>query len=160
MSAFMTPTVLLVITTVLYAGYNIFVKASGAAVPETAQTTVVATVALQLAAITTSTIFALLLWNRGVTGFQLNTPAIAWAIAAGICIGGAEIAYLYLFGGMNGHPPMSAGLAIPVIVSGTIVIALVASILAFSESVSWNQMVGAVLIIGGILVMFHGRTAA
>ncbi|MEQ8665509.1 MAG: EamA family transporter [Rhodospirillales bacterium] len=159
MSAFMTPTVLLIITTVLYAGYNVFVKASGNAVPDTAQTTVAATMMLQVAALTTSALFAFVLWNRGVTEFHLGTTAIVWAVVAGVCIGGAEIAYLYLFGGVNGHPPMSAALAVPVIVSGTIVIALIASIAAFREPVAWNQIAGAFLIIVGIVVMFHGRRA-
>lgn len=160
MTSFMTPTVLLVITTVLYAGYNVFVKASGEAVPAAAQTTVLATIALQLAALATSSAFAILLWSRGVTGFQLGSAAIGWAVVAGVCIGGAEIAYLYMFGGVGGHPTMPAGIAIPVVVSGTIVIALIASAIAFREYIGILQLLGALLIIVGIAVMFHGRNSA
>jgi len=156
----MTPTILLVIATVLYAGYNVFVKASGAAVPDGAQTTVVATICLQLAALAASSVFAVILWQRGVESFALNTPTLAWAIAAGICIGGAEIAYLYMFGGLNGHAPMPASIAIPVIVSGTIVIALFASAVIFKESIGWSQVVGALLIAAGIAALFHGKGTA
>ncbi|MFP6729580.1 MAG: hypothetical protein VCD50_05340 [Alphaproteobacteria bacterium] len=52
---------LLVVATVLYAGYNVLVKASGAAMPVSAQTTIVATISLQIAALSTSSLFALYL---------------------------------------------------------------------------------------------------
>jgi hypothetical protein len=43
---------------------------------------------------------------------------------AGLCIGGAEIGYLYLFGGIGISKPMPANIAIPVIVSGTTAVPL------------------------------------
>lgn len=160
MAAFMTPTVLLVITTVLYAGYNVFVKASGNAVPASAETTIHLTIALQATALATSIVFALVLWGRGVTGFQYNATALGWAVVAGICIGAAEICYFYLFGGLHGQEPMSAGLAIPVIVTGTVLISLFAAALMFHEVIGWKQLAGAALILIGIFVMFHGRSSA
>ncbi len=156
----MTSIILLATATFLYAGYNVFVKASGNAVPESAETIVLATVTLQLSALTTSGIFAAVLWNRGVENFSLSTPTFAWAILAGLCIGGAEIAYFYLFGGLDGREQMSASIAIPVIVAGTIVIALFASAVFFGETIAWQQVVGALLIAAGIAVLFHGKTTA
>lgn len=149
----MTTMVLLVAATVLYAGYNVLVKASGTVVPLTAQTTVLATICLQLAALGTSSVFAFILWNRGVVNFSVGTPALMWAVGAGICIGGAEIAYLYLFGGVGGLKPMPASLAILIIVSGSILLALFASALFFSEVLGWRQFAGSALIIAGIAVL-------
>ena len=145
--------VLLITATVLYAGYNVLVKAAGVAVPLSAQTTVLATICLQLAALGTSSLFALFLWNRGVVNFSVGTSSLLWAVGAGVCIGGAEITYLYLFGGVGGLKPMPASLAIPVIVSGSIILALFASVLFFSETLGWRQIGGSALIIAGIVLM-------
>ena len=71
-------------------------------------------------------------------------------------IGGAEIGYLYLFGGVGLSKPMPASIAIPTIVSGTIVIALIFSFLVLNEVVGLYQFIGAGLVIGGIVVMFMG----
>lgn len=156
----MATIVLLIAATVLYAGYNVLVKASGVAVLPSAQTTVVATICLQLAALGTSSLFALMMWNRGIVNFTVGAPAVMWAVGAGVCIGGAEIAYLYLFGGVGGFKPLPASLAIPVIVSGSIILALFASALFFSETLGWRQIGGSVLIIAGIALLSssHGMS--
>ena len=146
--------VLLFAVTLLYAGYNLFIKVSGGHVPVTATTTVTATICLQLAALFTSLLFLGALVVRGGHEFALSSPAYLWAIAAGVCIGGAEIGYLYLFGGIGGAKPMPANIAIPVIVSGTIVVTLIVSYLAFKESIAWNQMLGAACIVLGIAFLF------
>ena len=148
---------LLVVATVLYAGYNVLVKASGAAMPVSAQTTILATICLQIAALSTSSLFALYLWQRGVENYAIGTSALLWAISAGVCIGGAEIAYLYLFGGVGGLKPMPASLAIPVIVSGSIILALFASVLFFSEALGWRQFAGSALIIFGIALLSYDK---
>lgn len=51
---------------------------------------------------------------------------------------------------------MSASIAIPTIVSGTIVIALIFSVLVLNEVVGLYEIIGAGLIIGGIVFMFMG----
>lgn len=149
----MTSIILLMVATALYAGYNVLVKASGTAIPEAAQTTVLATISLQLAALATSSLFAMVLWQRGVENFTVGTPALLWAISAGVCIGGAEIAYFYLFGGVAGLKPLPASFAIPIIVSGSIILALFASVLFFSETLGWRQLAGSALIISGIALL-------
>ena len=58
---------------------------------------------------------------------QLNTPTYAWAVAAGLCIGAAEIGYFYLFGSFNSGQSIPASIVIPVVVCGTIIVALLAS---------------------------------
>lgn len=151
----MVAPLLLLTATLLYAGYNVLIKISGTHVPEAATSTVLGAICLQLAALTTSTTFAgtLLLFKDG-QHLQLTTPAYLWAAGAGLCIGGAEIAYFYLFGGIGGEKPMAASLAIPTIVSGTIVISLLVSWLVLREPLNWYQWLGCGLIVLGIVLLF------
>ena len=94
-------------------------------------------------------------------GIYLVASLAMWAIAAGVCIGGAEIGYLYLFGGIGGTKPMPANIAIPAIVSGTIVVTLLVSYLVFRESIAWNQLLGAACIVIGIAFLFgNGQAVA
>jgi len=151
---------LLIAVTILYAGYNLFIKISGGLVPSTATTTVAATICLQLAALSTSVLFLSVLILRGGHVFALSTGSYLWAVIAGLCIGGAEIGYLYLFGGVGISKPMPASIAIPVIVSGTIVISLLFSYFALKEVIAWNQLLGCAFIVFGIIFLFaNGKVA-
>ena len=127
---------------------------SGNQVPSTATTTIMATIFLQIAALVVSLVFLGILSLKGGHSFQLTTATYLWAVLAGLCIGLAEIGYFYLFGNLSGTEPMQASTAIPVIVSGTIVIALVFSVLVLNERPAWNQLLGSVLIVAGIVVSF------
>jgi drug/metabolite transporter (DMT)-like permease len=131
----------------LYSGYNLFIKVSGGQVPASATTTVAATICLQLAALATSMLFLGSLVIRGGHSF-------AWAALAGLCIGGAEIGYLYLFGGIGQSRSMPASIAIPIIVSGTIVVSLLVSYTLLKEEVTLNQWLGCSLIVAGIFFLF------
>jgi len=117
--------ILLAAVTVFYAGYNVFIKLSGAQVPASATTTILATISIQLAALFTSGVFLTILMVGGGQVLSLSTGTYFWAAIAGLCIGGAEIGYLYLFGGVGLTKPMDASVVIPTIVSGTIVIAMI-----------------------------------
>ncbi len=150
----MTGLILLAAVTALYAGYNLFVKLSGAQIPAEATTTVLAAISIQLAALSTSGVFLSILMVRGGQVFSLSNGAYFWAAVAGICIGGAEICYLYLFGGIGLSKPMDASVAIPIIVSGTIVITLLFSYFVLKETINWNQIMGSLLIICGIIFFF------
>jgi drug/metabolite transporter (DMT)-like permease len=149
---------LLVAVTLLYAGYNLLIKVSGAYVPDAATTTILATICLQLAALLTSALFLGILVLRGGHVFSLSPGSYIWAALAGICIGGAEIGYLYLFGGVGLVKPMAAAVAIPTIVSGTIVIALLFSFLLLEEEINWNQILGCLLIVLGIATVFFRKS--
>jgi len=143
--------ILLAGVTVLYAGYNLFIKLSGGQVPVEATSTILATICLQLAALSTSALFLSLL---ALKGGQVLTLSMGSYAVAGICIGGAEIGYLYLFGGVGLSKPMAASVAIPTIVSGTIVIAMLFSYFVLKETIAWNQMLGSLLIVFGIILFF------
>ena len=145
---------LLLTVTTLYAGYNLLVKVSGGYVPAEATTPILATICLQFTALSTSIIFMVLLLLRGGHVLQLSTSAYLWAVAAGLCIGGAEIAYFYLFGGIGITKPMAANIAIPTIVSGTIVIAMLVSYFVLKEPMAWNQLLGSGCIVLGIIIFF------
>ena len=90
---------------------------------------------------------------RGGQVFTLSSGAYVWAVLAGVCIGCAEIGYLYLFGGVGLTKPMAASLAVPTIVSGTIVIAMAFSYLALKEPMAWHHLFGGLLIVVGIVVL-------
>ena len=151
---------LLTLVTLAYAGYNIFIRFSGGHAPAGASTTIVATLCLQAGALLVSTCFLAFLVVQGGHSFRLTTPAYLWALAAGVCIGLAEVGYFYLFGGIAGIRPLPASLVVPTVVTGTVVVALLVSWLVLRESISVAQVLGAALVVAGILVMFLGRRAA
>ena len=146
--------------TILYAGYNLFVKVSSGHVPAAATTPILATISLQVAALAVSAAFALGLVLRGGHVLALSTPAFAWAVAAGLSIGAAEIGYFYLFRGAAGSEPMPANVAIPIIVSGAIVITLLVSWLVLREPFTWVRLFGAVLVVCGVVILFADSARA
>ena len=137
-----------------YAGYNLLVKVSTLHVPAAATSTVLATICLQLAALATSGTFAALLIARGGHALALPSAAYAWAAGAGVCIGLAEIGYFYLFRGVGGAGPVAANVAVPVIVTGTVVLTMLFSYLALKESLGAMQVAGTVVVIIGIAMIF------
>ena len=143
---------LILAATLGYAGYNVLIKFSGAASVSTATTTITATLALQLAALLTSSIFFAGQLAAGNHVLHLGSSAYFWAIAAGVCIGIAEIAYLYLFGGILGAPA-DAGTAVPIIVGGTIAITALVAALVLKEQMSLANMAGVGLVIAGIVLI-------
>ena len=151
---------LLTVVTLAYAGYNLFVKVSGDHMPETATSTVLATYCLQMGAMASTTVFLAFLTFQGGHSLRLSGSAYGWAVVAGLCIGIAEVCYFYIFGGVGGIKPLPANLVIPTVVAGTIVITLVVSFFVFKERLSFLQIVGAAMIIGGIVVMFTGHRGA
>ncbi len=88
---------------------------------------------------------------------QLTWGAYAWAVAAGLCIGGAEIAYFYLFGGTGTLKPMAANVVIPTVVSGTVVLTALGGYLVFRESLAPVQLAGLGCIILGVLLLYFGK---
>ena len=117
-------------------------------------------VCLQLAALAASVVFASGLVARGGHVLKLSPAAYGWAIAAGLCIGLAEIGYFYLFRGVGGAGPMNASVAVPVIVTGTVVLTLLLSSLVLNESLGTMQVAGTVVVVIGIAMIFFDRFAS
>ena len=151
---------LLLAVTVLYAGYNLLVKVSSSHVPAVATTPILATIALQAAAIAVSAAFAAGLVLRGGHVLAVSPSAFAWAVAAGLCIGAAEIGYFYLFRGVAGGEPMAANVAIPSVVCGAVVLTLLASWLVLREPFTWTRLLGAALLVAGVVTLFADSTRA
>ena len=151
--------VLLGVTT-LYAGYNLLVKVSSGYIPDAATTPILATMSLQAAALAVSVAFAAGLAFQGGHVLAVSRAAVVWAVAAGLCIGAAEIGYFYLFRGVGGGEPMAANVAIPVIVSGAIVLTVIVSWLVFREPFTWARLLGAALVAGGVVVLFADSARA
>lgn len=150
----MTALALLLMTTLLYAGYNVLIKISSGHIAPGMHSTISATICLQAAALTVSLLF--LAWQKTQTNASFALPAGAyyWAAAAGLCIGAAEITYFYLFVGIGGSKPLPASVAIPVILSGTVVVSLFVGWLFLKEAIGWPQLLGAGLIAAGIGALF------
>ena len=150
-----TGLLLLFAITVLYAGYNLLVKVSTLHVPAAATSTVLATICLQLAALAASCTFALALLARGGHVLKLSPAAYGWAVGAGLCIGVAEVGYFYLFRGVGGAGPVAANVAVPVIVTGAVVLTMLLSWLALKESLGAMQIAGTVIVVIGIAMIFR-----
>ncbi len=145
--------ILLTLITVCYAAYNLLVKVSGSHAGASAP--IFATIGLQLAALSVSLVYLAVLMRQGAA-LALPPRALLFGIAAGCCIGAAEVMYFYLFRGIAGEPGMSAGVAIPVIVGGTIVIAMLVAGVVFGESFAPVQWAGIMLTLGGMLLLALG----
>lgn len=147
---------LLVLVTVLYFAYNFLVKISSQNVPAHTTTTILLTITLQAAAVTFSLLFVGYLLLRGGHSFAVSTSALSWAAGAGVAIGAAEVCYFYLFTGLGGWMPAPAAIVIPIVVSGTVVLSMIAGIVFLGEPAGSRQWAGAALVVGGIVLMFTG----
>ena len=143
---------LLVIVTVSYAGYNLFIKlASSQNINNT--NSIAATLSLQIIALIVTSIFSVYLFSKGERIFVLPSKAYLYAIFAGISIGFAEIGYFYLFNASNPNGPLTANTAIPVILGGTILITMIFSFYIFRESYNYQKILGTLFIIIGIYLV-------
>lgn len=152
----MTSLLLVAVITALYASYNLLVKVSSDYVPVSATSTVLATICLQLAALSASLCFLGFLITRGGHVLSLSNRAYLWAAGAGLCIGVAEICYFYLFRGSEAREAAAANVAIPIIVSGTIAITLVVSYFLFREPLTPVQLGGTLLVVTGMALIAAG----
>ncbi len=143
--------ILLFLITVCYAAYNLLVKISGSHIGATTSP-ILATICLQATALVVSIVYLIYITGQ-TTAIALPARACLWAVAAGLCIGLAEISYFYLFRGIGDDKPMAASSAIPFIVGGTIVIAVMVSRFVFNESLNTGQWIGAGLAFTGMMVL-------
>ena len=149
---------LLVIVTVSYAGYNLFIKLSSSQNLNNTNS-IAATLSLQVFALVVTSIFSVYLFSKGERIFVLPSKSYLYAIFGGISIGFAEIGYFYLFNAANPNGPLNANTAIPVILGGTILITMIFSFYIFRESFSYQKILGTLFIIFGIyLVLIKNNT--
>lgn len=142
---------LLLLITAGYAAYNLLVKVSSSYSGSSASP-IMATISLQLAALSVSLIYLVYLARQPLS-LVLPGRAYFWAIAAGICIGLAEVMYFYLFRGVAGEKPIAASTAIPFVVGGTIVIVLAVSSILFRETLNQGQWIGVGLTFAGMSIL-------
>ena len=143
---------LLVIVTVSYAGYNLFIKLASSQNTNNTNS-IAATLYLQIFALIVTSIFSVYLFSKGERIFVLTSKTYLYAIFAGISIGFAEIGYFYLFNAANPNGPLNANTAIPVILGGTILITMIFSFYIFRESYNYQKILGTLFIIIGIYLV-------
>ena len=90
----------ILIVTLSYAGYNIFVKLSSSQNINNTNN-IAATLFLQLFALLVTSFFSIYLYSKGEKIFVLTSKAYLYAMIAGISIGIAEIGYFFLFNPTN-----------------------------------------------------------
>lgn len=145
--------ILLILITACYAGYNLLVKVSGGLAG--AASPIVATICLQLAALSVSLVY-LFIVLRGGGSVAIPLRALAFAVAAGLCIGLAEVMYFYLFRGVGGAAGMPASVAIPLIVGGTILVSVLIAVFVFHEGLGPRQWGGVVMAAAGLALLASG----
>ena len=144
--------ILLCLVTIFYSAYNLLVKASSSNIHDVSLAPILATLSLQVGALSVSLVYFMYLLQKGqVVG--LPTKAYGWALVAGLCIGTAEVLYFYLFRGVAGEKPISASVAIPLIVGGTLLISVLVSRLLFNESINTGQWLGIGLAVIGLATL-------
>lgn len=139
---------LALITASFYALYNIFIKLSSAHIHEVA-----GAVILQIMAFILGAAWLIYLKINHVHT-EMTSRGIWLAVLAGIFVGLAEIFSFIVF---SKGVPASAG--VPVIIGGSVLIAAVIGFLWLKESLTLTNILGLILIIGGIWLLSKGGKA-
>ena len=148
--------IILVIVTISYAGYNLFIKLASSQNLNNSNS-IAATLCLQLFALFVTILFSFYLFSKGEKIFVLPSKSYLYAIFAGISIGLAEIGYFYLFNESNPKGASNANSVIPVILGGTILITMIFSFIFLSESFSYKRIFGTFFIIFGIYLVLQNN---
>ena len=148
--------IILVIVTISYAGYNLFVKLASSQNLNNSNS-IAATLCLQLFALFVTILFSFYLFSKGEKIFVLPSKSYLYAIFAGISIGLAEIGYFYLFNESNPKGASNANAVIPVILGGTILITMIFSFIFLSESFNYKRIFGTFFIIFGIYLVLQNN---
>jgi len=147
----------ILLVTLSYAGYNIFVKLSSSQNINNTNN-IAATLFLQLFALLVTSVFSIYLYSKGEKIFVLTSKAYLYAMIAGISIGIAEIGYFVLFNPTNTNGALNANVAIPIVLGGTILITMFLSFYYFKESYNLNKIIGTLFIIIGIYLILIKKT--
>lgn len=88
-----------------------------------------------------------------VSGQELifSKQKILWPILAGVSTGFAEIFYLFMFA--NKAP---LAIANPIVVGGTIIVAVILGTLLLKEHINWVQATGLLFTLIGIIILTKG----
>ena len=148
--------IILVIVTISYAGYNLFVKLASSQNLNNSNS-IAATLCLQLFALFVTILFSFYLFSKGEKIFVLPSKSYLYAIFAGISIGLAEIGYFYLFNESNPKGASNANSVIPVILGGTILITMIFSFIFLRESFNYKRIFGTFFIIFGIYLVLQNN---
>ncbi len=134
--------ILLIITALFFALYNIFIKAASGSIHQ-----ILGAVILQVTAAVIGGI-ALLYLKGAKPPFPFTKEGIYYSLLAGIFVGLAEILSFYVF-----SKNVNASVGIPIIIGGTIFFSVLIGVFFLREKVAFPDMVGLFLILAGVLVI-------
>lgn len=148
--------IILVIVTISYACYNLFIKLASSQNLNNSNS-IAATLCLQLFALFITILFSFYLLSKGERIFVLPSKSYLFAILAGISIGLAEIGYFYLFNESQTKGASNANVIIPVVLGGTILITMIFSFIYLKESFNYKRIIGTFFIIFGIYLVLQNN---
>ncbi|RSK49911.1 EamA family transporter [Hymenobacter rigui] len=138
--------VLALLTAFCLAGYNFFIKLASGHISAAA-----GAVILQLVAAALGGVWLLMLRLKGQP-LEISGKGLGLAAAAGIGVGLAEILTFVVF---SRGVPSSVGT--PVIVGGSVLLTAVLGLVVLREALSGPQVLGLLLIVGGIALLARGH---
>jgi transporter family protein len=134
--------ILLIITAVFFGFYNFFIKVSAGHIHEILGAVVLQAVALLLGSL------ALAYLKLINTPFENSGKGLLFAILGGLAVGLAEITSFYAF-----SKGIAAGVGIPVIVGGTVVVGTLLGVIFLKEQLHWQHYAGIAMILAGIFIV-------
>lgn len=130
------------LTACFYALYNVFIKMASGHINEVAGAVILQFVAFGLGC-------GWLIYQKiAGTGVTVTSKGIMLAVIAGVFVGLAEIFSFIVFA-----KGVSASAGVPVIIGGSVLIAAVIGYLFLKEAISLPQLLGLILIVGGIWLL-------
>ncbi len=137
------PLLLLALAAVMFGLYNVFIKMSASHIQA-----ILGAVVLQFVAAFVGLGLMFYLKVSQSVSMHATPKGVALAISAGIAIGLVEILTFIIYG--KGVP---VAVGNPLIIGGSLVVTTGVGILFLRESISLIQLVGILLIIGGLLIL-------
>lgn len=134
--------ILLVITALFFALYNVFLKVASGGIHQ-----ILGAVILQVTAAFIGG--AVILYLKGTNAsFNFTKEGIFYSILAGVFVGLAEIISFYIF-----SKNVNASIGIPIIIGGTIFFSVLIGIVFLKERIAIFDAVGLLLILAGVSII-------
>jgi transporter family protein len=134
--------VLLVVTALFFALYNVFLKVASGGIQQ-----MLGAIILQITAALIGAIAILYLKGTN-TVFNYTKEGVTYAVLSGVFVGLAEILSFYIF-----SKNVNASVGIPIIIGGTIFFSVIIGIIFLKEKIAIYDVLGLFLILTGVSII-------